>query len=167
MKGLFFVTLLVVSSFGMSSAEAHDGHHKGRPYTTFKVLRPVDVFRGVGCYCKEATEKAVEGVGTVLRGTGEIITAPFKSRIRMPQMRHYRWYRGHWHEVPPRPQGVPHHVRPPLKYERHKRLPEGVRPQDLKPPKIDMGEPENEIHFIPTPYTPEVRSKIALLEFKF
>ena len=147
MKGLFFVTLLVVSSFGMSSADAHDGHHKGRPYTTFKVLRPVDVFRGVGGYCKEATEKAVEGVGTVLRGTGEIITAPFKSRIRMPQMRHYRWYRGHWHEVKP--------------------TPKGVRPQDLKVPEIDMGEPENEIHFIPTPYTPEVRSTIALLEFKF
>tara|TARA_Y100001938_G_C8037398_1_gene404134 strand:- start:118 stop:561 length:444 start_codon:yes stop_codon:yes gene_type:complete len=147
MKGLFFATLLVVSSFGMSSADAHDGHHKGRPYTTFKVLRPVDVFRGVGGYCKEATEKAVEGVGTVLRGTGEIITAPFKSRIRMPQMRHYRWYRGHWHEVKP--------------------TPKGVRPQDLKVPEIDMGEPESEIHFIPTPYTPEVRSTIALLEFKF
>ena len=103
MKGLFVTAVLIASSFGcVTTADAYDGQHKGRPYTTFKVLRPVDVARGVGCFCKEATKKAVDGVGTVLKGTGEIITAPFKSRLRLPQMRHYRWYRGHWHEVKPR-----------------------------------------------------------------
>ena len=147
MKGLFITALLIVSSFGISSADAHEGHHKGRPYTTFKVLRPVDVLRGVGCYCKEATEKTVEGVGTVLKGTGEIITAPFKSRIRLPQMRQYRWYRGHWHEVKP--------------------MPQGVRPQDLKAPKVNLGVPENDTHFIPVPYRPEIEPSIALLEFRF
>jgi len=147
MKGLFVTTLLVVSSFGMGTAEAHDGHHKGRPYTTFKVLRPVDVLRGVGCYCKEATEKTVEGVGTVLKGTGEIIKAPFKSRLRLPQMRQYRWYRGHWHEVKP--------------------MPQGVRPQDLKAPKVNLGEPLDDTQFIPAPYRPELDSTLALFELRF
>ena len=147
MKGLFVTALLVVSSFGISSADAHEGHHRGRPYTTFKVLRPVDVLRGVGCYCKEATEKTVEGVGTVLKGTGEIITAPFKSRIRLPQMRQYRWYRGHWHEVKP--------------------MPQGVRPQDLKAPKVDLGVPAEDTHFIPHRITPEEQNTIVLFQTKF
>lgn len=149
MKGLFVTAMLIASSFGcVTTADAHEGHHKGRPYSTFKVLRPVDVIRGVGCYCKEATEKAVDGVGTVLKGTGEIITAPFKSRMRLPQMRHYRWYRGHWHEVKP--------------------MPQGVRPQDLKAPKVNLGEPLDDTQFIPIPFIePEVKDTIVFFERKF
>ena len=62
-------------------------------------------------------------------------------------MRQYRWYRGHWHEVKP--------------------MPQGVRPQDLKAPKVNLGVPENDTHFIPVPYRPEIEPSIALLEFRF
>tara|TARA_Y100001938_G_scaffold7154_1_gene8841 strand:- start:14 stop:460 length:447 start_codon:yes stop_codon:yes gene_type:complete len=148
MKGLLVTAMLIASSLGcVTTADAHEGHHKGRPYTTFKVLRPVDVIRGVGCYCKEATEKAVDGVGTVLKGTGDIIKAPFKTHLRLPQMRHYRWYRGHWHEVKPTPRGV--------------------RSQDLKAPEIDLGVPADDIQFIPVPFEPEVKDTIVFFERKF
>ena len=73
MKGLFVTAMLIASSFGcVTTADAHEGHHKGRPYSTFKVLRPVDVIRGVGCYCKEATEKAVDGDTVLTLGAGDI-----------------------------------------------------------------------------------------------
>ena len=183
MKGLFISVLFFVSSLGCVTVKAHDGHHRMnhrdcgkecrcKPYTTLKVVPLSDVLKELGEYSKETTGKAVDGVGTVLKGTGDFFSAPFRSRFRWPEMKHYRWYRGHWHEVPPRPRGVPHHVRPPLKYEHHKKLPEGVRPQDLKPPKIDLGEPvdklpNKDIQFIPAPVRPEVDSSIVLLELKF
>jgi len=179
MKGVLTTAFLMISSVGINiNANADDGHrlltrrdcagacHCHREYTTFRILRPADVFHGIGCYCKEVTDKAVDGVGTVLRGTGEIITSPFKSHMRFPEMRQYRWYRGHWHQVRP--------------------LPRGVRPQDLKPPKIFVPEPDSNLgdpapappapcvdrdeteQFIPFPYVePEVKGTIALLRVKF
>ena len=62
-------------------------------------------------------------------------------------MRQYRWYRGHWHEVKPTPQGV--------------------RPQDLKEPKINLGVPASDTHFIPVPYRPEINGSIVLFEARF
>jgi hypothetical protein len=62
-------------------------------------------------------------------------------------MRQYRWYRGHWHEVKP--------------------MPQGVRPQDLKAPKVNLGEPLDDTQFIPAPYRPELDSTLALFELRF
>ena len=65
-----------MSSLSVNNAIAHDGF-----CCILLRLRSCDqMFCGVGCYCKEATEKTVS-VGTVLKGTGEIITAPFKSTL--------------------------------------------------------------------------------------
>ena len=61
-------------------------------------------------------------------------------------MRHYRWYRGHWHEVKP--------------------VPQGVRPQDLKK-KVDLGTPADDIQFIPVPFEPEVKDTIVFLRGNF
>lgn len=176
MKSLFIAVAFVVSSLGCVTVQAHDGHHrmnhrdcakecKCKPCTALKVVPLTDVLKELGEYSRETTGKAVDGVGTVLKGTGEFFSAPFRSRFRWPEMKHYRWYRGHWHEVPARPKGVPHHVRPPL---RHKGLPEGVRPQDLKPPKIDLGVPADETEYIPVPFIePEVKDMIVFFEGRF
>ena len=167
MKSLFIAVAFVVSSLGCATVQAHDGHHrmnhrncakecKCKPYATLKVVPLKDVLKEVGGYSKETTGKAMDGVGTVLKGTGKFFSAPFKSRFRWPEMKHYRWYRGHWHEVP---------AIPPFKL---KGLPEGVVPKDLKPPKIDLGVPADDKGYMPVPFfEPEIKDTIVFFERRF
>ncbi len=75
--------------------------------------------------------------------TRDVIEAPFRSEFKWPKARLYHWHRGYWHK------GHWHQVRPP---------------------KIDLGEPvdREETQFIPVPYVdPELRGTIVLLERKF
>ena len=50
--------------------------------TTFKCVSPVDVVKGVGCYILDTGERVVEGVG-------DIIKAPFKSKMCVPKEKMY------------------------------------------------------------------------------
>lgn len=142
---------------------------KHPPYTNFKVVHPADLLRGFGCYCKETAEKTADGVGTVFKGTGEIISAPFKSRMRFPQARNYRWYRGHWHEGKPEPHRSPPHMQrgtPPRHRGHH------PNPDDLKPPKVDLGRPATpeeikKMQFIPAPTYKHIDEGFVLFERKF
>jgi len=146
MKG-FLVTLVLVALgvFSSTTLEAQDcdRHIRGRKIITYKAVRPVEVLHGVSEFCKESACRTANGVGTILRGTRDVIEAPFRSEFKWPKARLYHWHRGYWHK------GHWHQVRPP---------------------KIDLGEPvdREETQFIPVPYIePELRGTIVLLERKF
>ena len=133
MKG-FLITLALV--FSSTTAEA-------QRVVTFKAVRPLDVVRGVGEFCKESACKTADGVGTILKGTRDVISAPFRSEFKWPKARLYHWHRGHWNK------GHWHQVRPL---------------------RLDLGEPVdgNETQFIPFPVVdPELGRTIVLLEKKF
>ncbi len=132
MKGFLITALLVASSFNFTSTASAD-ECKCRPLVSvIKAVHPCDVVKSVGAFTKEATCRTARGVGNILKGTGEVLSAPFKSKLNWPKPRVYRWYRGNWHEVEP------------LKIEMGTPvLPEGSQ-------------------FIPVPYIdPEVKSTIA------
>jgi len=141
MKGFLITALLAVSGFNFTSTASAD-ECKCRPLVSVvKAVHPCDVVKSLGAFTKEATCRTAEGVGNILKGTGKVLSAPFKSKFNWPKTRTYRWYRGHWHEVKPVP-----------------------------PLRIEMGkpvEPEGS-QFIPVPYVdPEVRDTIVLYRLKF
>ena len=77
------------------------------PPVYVKCASPCDVFKGVGNYSINVTRK-------MAHGAGEILCAPFKTNICIPQ-RHYRYYPGYYvpgrleeiREVRPVPMPVP------------------------------------------------------------
>jgi len=101
MKGSVLAVLMLAMGF-TGNANANDQWVASRQKTTtFKCVSPVDVVKGVACYTVDVGKK-------VLSGAGEIISAPFKSKIFIPKARTYKWERGHWvpprfYEVPPAP----------------------------------------------------------------
>mgnify|MGYP003136362813 CR=1 FL=1 len=138
MKGIFVTLMMLVSTLSFNSdVSAHE--RKCKPVVTVvKMVKPCDIVRSVGAWTKESTCRTVEGVGKVLKGTGEVLSAPFKSRFNWPRQRMYRWHRGYWYEVNPTP-----------KLE------------------IEEGSPTDGTHFIPHPITPEEQETIVLYEAKF
>ena len=134
MKGLIISLVVVATSiFSIGSAEAQER------IVTYKVVRPVDVLRGLADYGKEATCKTAKGVETMLEGAGEVITAPFRSKLKWPKPRIFHWHKGYWHEQKP--------ATPKL--------------------KIYDGGTIEDMHYLPAPYKPEVTSTIVFYERKF
>jgi len=112
MKGFLMMTVLMGISFAFASEAS------AQRQVTFRVVRPVDALRGTAKYCEDATDKVIKGAGTVIKGAGEILSAPFRAKMHIPQPTPYRWYRGHWRKVYPKKRinlGVPVN---PTKFDR-------------------------------------------------
>ena len=83
MKGLF---LLLGLCFFVSNTQAQDCN--GRT-VKFKCLSPCEILVGTGCYVKDVGSR-------VLKGSGTILSAPFKSRFCFPKAQKWEWKPGHW-----------------------------------------------------------------------
>tara|TARA_R110000824_G_scaffold130685_3_gene292642 strand:- start:46 stop:498 length:453 start_codon:yes stop_codon:yes gene_type:complete len=103
------ILAITISVLTVSAANAQD-----REPVFFQSVTPCDILTGVGLYIKDVGCKTVTGTKKVIKGTGEIITSPFRSRLNWPRPRMFRFERGYW--VPPK-----------LK--------------TLRPPKVEMGVP--------------------------
>ena len=55
----------------------------------FECVSPVDVVKGAGCYLFDASER-------VLRGVGDIVTAPFKAKLCIPERKRYMYIPPKW-----------------------------------------------------------------------
>jgi hypothetical protein len=147
------ILAMVISLTTISVTNAHD-----REPVFFKSVTPCDVLTGVGLYIRDVGCNTVTGTRKVIRGTGEIITSPFRSRLHWPKPRMFRYERGFW--VPPKlerlptkppsvtPKGILGTPAPPLDYDRN--------PKPL---------PSNFIH----PLHKDIDNKefITLVEFNF
>lgn len=61
----------------------------------FKCVTPCDVLRGTGYFIQDTGRNVVGGVFTTAMGLGELITAPLRAKILMPNVRTF-------HYTPPR-----------------------------------------------------------------
>jgi hypothetical protein len=86
MKGLFlFVTISLLSS----SVLAQENCDIPRREVTFQCLSPLDIVHGLGCYTVDVGER-------VLKGTGQILSAPFKAKCCIPKPQIWKWQPGYW-----------------------------------------------------------------------
>jgi hypothetical protein len=53
----------------------------------FRCVTPGDVLLGAGVFLHDTGENVIGGVSTTVRGLGEVITAPLRARICIPQPR--------------------------------------------------------------------------------
>jgi hypothetical protein len=106
-----FILVTIISLLSISVANAQD-----RDPVFFESITARDVLSGVGLYIKDVGHKTVQGTKKVLKGTGEIISSPFKARLSWPKPRLFRYERGFW--VPPKLDELP-----------------------TMPPKVELGEP--------------------------
>ena len=152
MKGFIFGLIVIA----VSAVSSQDANAQGKEPVFFEAVRPVDVLSGVGLYIKDVGAKTVKGAGTVLKGTGQIITSPFRAKTFWPRPRVYRYERGYF--VPPRLEMLP--TEPPKIFIPESNLGEPEATPCIQQERLDK--------FIPVPYfEPESRSTIALLEIKF
>lgn len=134
MRGLFVCLLVATCVLSSSTADAQVREQVFSSTTT-----PCDVLTGIGLYVKDVGHKAATGAKTILEGTGNVITSPFRAKFRRPRSRFYRYNRGYL--VPPKLERLPQ-----------------------KPPKVDLGDPVP----IPTSdFESEIRNTIVLAERKF
>jgi len=153
MKGFFVAAMVMVTSLAFASEGfSHEGSLDKvcrQRQVTFRVIRPIDVMRGTVGYCKDTTGKVVRGANTMIKGTikgaGEILSAPFKAKMRLPQPKFYRWHRGHWYEVPTKP------IKPNINL--------GV---PVDPSELDA----DTLQFLPHPIPMEVKDILAY-EYRF
>ena len=111
MKGLFLSVAICLSL--ASSLPAGEKSNKLRREVTFWCLSPLDIIRGAGCYTLDVG-------GRVVKGTGQILSAPFKANVCLPRPRVWRWQPGYWTpsrlyrspEVPTTAPGLNLEVRP-------------------------------------------------------
>lgn len=87
MKGLFLSVAICLSL--ASSLPAGERSSKPRREVTFLFLSPLDIIRGVGCYTLDVG-------GRVVKGTGQILSAPFKANLCLPRPSVWRYQRGYW-----------------------------------------------------------------------
>ena len=98
MKNFVLVAVICLTGF-VSQAQAGEQVVVSQQKTVeFNCVRPVDVLKSATCYTLGVGKK-------VMKGAGQIITAPFKTRMCLPEVKRYRWERGHWirgrwYEVP-------------------------------------------------------------------
>lgn len=93
MKNIILAVVIIFCATGVT--EAHD-----RKPIFFQSVSVFDVMTGMGLYIKDVGCKTVKGTKGVLRGTGEILTSPFRGKLSWPTPRVFRYERGFW--VPPR-----------------------------------------------------------------
>tara|TARA_Y100001936_G_C16018691_1_gene638094 strand:- start:1011 stop:1421 length:411 start_codon:yes stop_codon:yes gene_type:complete len=132
------ILAIVISLFSINIADAQE-----RKPIFFERVTVGDVLTGTGLYLKEVGCKTVAGTKKIIKGTGDIITSPFRSRFNWPKPRMFRYERGFW--TPPRLKEMP-----------------------TTPPEIDLGEPveSNKLIF---PLHREIDNQdfITLAEFSF
>lgn len=111
-----------------------------------KCFTPIDVLHGTGIFIKDTGKNVVEGVHTTVEGLGELITAPFRARICVPQRR-FRY-------VPPRIHLEPaelYEIKPPAVFIPPKGAPAPPRP----PAEVEGVDDPLPLRYLPAP------SKIA------
>jgi len=101
----------VIGLFSINVADAEE-----RKPVFFERVTVGDVLTGTGLYIKDVGCKTVAGTKKIIKGTGDIITSPFRARLNWPKPRMFRYERGFW--TPSRMEEVP-----------------------MTPPEIDLGEP--------------------------
>ena len=133
-----FILVAMISLFSINVADAQE-----RKPIFFERVTVGDVLTGTGLYLKEVGCKTVAGTKKIIKGTGDIITSPFRSRLNWPKPRMFRYERGFW--TPPKLEEMP-----------------------TTPPDIDLGKPVESPELI-FPLHREIDNQdfIALLEFKF
>ena len=105
------ILAVVIGLFSINVADAQE-----RKPIFFERVTVGDVLTGTGLYLKEVGCKTVAGTKKIIKGTGDIITSPFRSKINWPKPRMFRYERGFW--TPPKLEEIP-----------------------MTPPEIDLGEP--------------------------
>ena len=105
------ILAVVIGLFSINVADAQE-----RKPIFFERVTVSDVLTGTGLYLKEVGCKTVAGTKKIIKGTGDIITSPFKSKLNWPKPRMFRYERGFW--TPPKLEEMP-----------------------TTPPEIDLGEP--------------------------
>ena len=106
-----FILVAVISLFSINVADAQE-----RKPIFFERVTVGDVLTGTGLYLKEVGCKTVAGTKKIIKGTGDIITSPFRSKLNWPKPRMFRYERGFW--TPPKLEEMP-----------------------MTPPEIDLGRP--------------------------
>ena len=105
------ILAVVIGLFSINVADAQE-----RKPIFFERVTVGDVLTGTGLYLKEVGCKTVAGTKKIIKGTGDIITSPFRSKLNWPKPRMFRYERGFW--TPPKLEEMP-----------------------MTPPEIDLGEP--------------------------
>ena len=105
------ILAVVIGLFSVNVADAQE-----REPIFFERVTVGDVLTGTGLYLKEVGCKTVAGTKKIIKGTGDIITSPFRSKFNWPKPRMFRYERGFW--TPPKLEEIP-----------------------MTPPEIDLGEP--------------------------
>jgi len=109
MKQLILAVVIGLLSINVADAQE-------RKPVFFERVTVSDVLTGTGLYLKEVGCKTVAGTKKIIKGTGDIITSPFRSKLNWPKPRMFRYERGFW--TPPKLEEMP-----------------------MTPPEIDLGEP--------------------------
>ena len=132
MKGLILSVAVL-----LSAAEKCD---KPRREFTLRCVSPCDIVLGVGCYTLDVGKR-------VVKGTGQILTAPFRANLCLPKPRVFKWRPGFW--------------TPGKVY----RVPEApVEDTDLE---IEMKEIKYQRHYHPLYYTPQPSNFVVLYSKSF
>ena len=105
------ILAVVIGLFSINVADAQE-----RKPIFFERVTVGDILTGTGLYLKEVGCKTVAGTKKIIKGTGDIITSPFRSKFNWPKPRMFRYERGFW--TPPKLEEIP-----------------------MTPPEIDLGEP--------------------------
>lgn len=93
MKVILIAVAVLVGSVVSNEAQAQDCS-KPSKVVEFKCLSPCDVFRGFGCYLKDATCRTAHGAGMIL-------SAPFKAKMCLPEPQRWIYKPAEWHYKPP------------------------------------------------------------------
>mgnify|MGYP001178456730 FL=1 len=87
MKG--FVLFVAASIMLAGNLSAGEKCNKPRRAVTLRCVTPCDIVLGVGCYTLDVGKR-------VVKGTGQILTAPFKANLCLPKPRVFKWRPGFW-----------------------------------------------------------------------
>ena len=107
MNRIVIAICLVFFLVGGSVCNAQTNPRKG---IVFECVSPLDIAKGAGCYIFDTGDR-------VLRGVGDVVTAPFKAKICIPHKRRYFYRPGVW--IPPTLKPLPKNKKttPPLYIE--------------------------------------------------
>jgi len=131
------ILVAMISLFSINVADAEE-----RKPIFFERVTVGDVLTGTGLYLKEVGCKTVAGTKKIIKGTGDIITSPFRSRLNWPKPRMFRYERGFL--TPSRMEEVP-----------------------MTPPEIDLGKPVESKLIFPLHKEIDNQDFITLAEFSF
>lgn len=80
------VICFVLVFFGATTCGAQSN---AEPAIMFECVSPVEVIKGAGCYLFDTGER-------VVRGVGDIVTAPFKAKLCIPDRKRYIYTPPKW-----------------------------------------------------------------------